>query len=472
MGSRRFDLNIEKILEHWEPYDAVREIIANALDEQILSRTRDIKIFKKGKSWVIRDFGRGIKYEHLTQKEDEEKLRNDGVIGKFGIGLKDALATFDRHGIDVLIRSKYGDIRILRSSKADFEDIVTLHAEISEPSDSNLVGTEVIITGIADDQVEKAKNLFMVFSGEKILETTKYGDVIEKDSIGKIYINGVRVATENNFLFSYNITSLNAAIKRALNRERTNVGRTAYSSRVKRILLNCKSKTVAQRIVDDLKRYSHGTMHDELSWIDIQQHAMKILSAEEKVVSVSSEELITRKDVVDRASDLGYKTVTIPKNLRERIRGEKDAKGRTIVDLQEFNKIDRDSFKFKFVKKEELGDNEKRVFDKTDDILSLVGRPFRVKEVLISENMRKDFLSYEDTAGLWESSKGRIIILRKQLRSIDSYAGTLLHEIAHAKSGVPDVSRPFEKELTKYIGLLVKKSLEKSNGGRKRFKIF
>jgi hypothetical protein len=28
-----FDLNIDKILENWEPKHAVREIIANALDE-------------------------------------------------------------------------------------------------------------------------------------------------------------------------------------------------------------------------------------------------------------------------------------------------------------------------------------------------------------------------------------------------------------------------------------------------------
>lgn len=46
MSTRKLDLNIEKILENWEPYDAVREVIANALDEQILSQTRGISITK------------------------------------------------------------------------------------------------------------------------------------------------------------------------------------------------------------------------------------------------------------------------------------------------------------------------------------------------------------------------------------------------------------------------------------------
>lgn len=41
---RQFDLNIEDMLSHWEPEHALRELIANALDEQILSKTDDINI--------------------------------------------------------------------------------------------------------------------------------------------------------------------------------------------------------------------------------------------------------------------------------------------------------------------------------------------------------------------------------------------------------------------------------------------
>ncbi|MBT0160853.1 ATP-binding protein, partial [Candidatus Bathyarchaeota archaeon A05DMB-2] len=93
--ARLFDLNIEKVLEDWEVYHAIREIIANALDEQVLTKTKEIEISRDAKgSWHIRDFGRGLKYEHLTQNENEEKLSHSNlVIGKFGVGLKDALAT-------------------------------------------------------------------------------------------------------------------------------------------------------------------------------------------------------------------------------------------------------------------------------------------------------------------------------------------------------------------------------------------
>jgi len=38
--------------------------------------------------------------------------------------------------------------------------------------------------------------------------------------------------------------------------------------------------------------------------------------------------------------------------------------------------------------------------------------------------------------------------------SLTIYAGTLLHEVAHAKSGASDVSREFENELTGIIGTI------------------
>lgn len=464
MPARKFDLNIEKILENWEAYHAIREVIANAIDEQILTGTRDVQIFEDSDGkWHIRDFGRGLRYEHLTQKENEEKLRNPHVIGKFGIGLKDALATFDRKGVQVVIRSKYGDITLGRSQKYGFEDVVTLHAYIASPSDPTLIGTEFILDGVSDADIEKAKDLFLVFSGERRIEKTKYGEVLEKKGEqARIYINGVRVAEEDNFIFSYNITSLTQKIRKALNRERSNVGRSAYSDRVKSILLSCKSKEVADRLVGDLRNYSTGQMHDELTWIDVQEHAVKILNSLEKVVFLTSEELISATDMVDEARSGGYRIVTIPENLRDKVRGQKDAHGNTIRDLSQFYSEYTESFEFRFIEPGKLRNDERKVFDMTEAIFRLVGgRPRQIREVKISETMRKELGSFVEANGLWDAANQRIIVKRSQLRTLKDYAGTLLHETAHARSGASDVSRDFEMELTALLGVIVSQVLPK-----------
>ncbi len=269
--AKKFDLNIEKVLEHWEIPHAIREVIANAIDEQRLTNTKDIQIFKdkKGK-WHIRDYGRGIKYTHLTQKENDEKLKNhDKVIGKFGVGLKDALATFNRKNIVITIISKFGKITTAKYPKHGFSTIETLHAFIEEPEDTKFIGTEVILDGCKDEHINSAKSFFLVFSNEILLEKTTVGEIYSKGKTSRIYIGGLFVAEEENFLFSYNITSVTRLMRKALNRERTNVGRTAYTQRVKDVLLQCKSEKIAELLTANLANYATGQCYDELIWIDI-----------------------------------------------------------------------------------------------------------------------------------------------------------------------------------------------------------
>jgi DNA gyrase/topoisomerase IV subunit B len=133
MARRAFDLNVEEVLENWEIEHAVREVIANALDEQVLSNTANIQIAKDSTgNWHIRDFGRGLRIEHFTLNENPEKLAApSGVIGKFGVGLKDALATFHRRGVNVLVRSQFGTFRTTTEHKHGFDNIITLHSSMT-----------------------------------------------------------------------------------------------------------------------------------------------------------------------------------------------------------------------------------------------------------------------------------------------------------------------------------------------------
>jgi hypothetical protein len=453
---KKFDLNIEKILENWETYHAIRELIANALDEQLLTKTKEVEIFKNGNSWVIRDFGRGLQYTHLTQNENQEKLKNTSVIGKFGIGLKDALATFDRKGISVTAHSKHCQISISKSEKEGFNDIITLHAIIEEPKDKNFVGTEFILNGVSDKDIEEAKNLFLKFSGEKVIENTKQGQVVErKNKFGNIYINGVKVAEEENFLFSYNITVLNASIKKALNRERTNVGRSAYTDSIKKILLASQSKEVAESLAKDLTNINKGTARDELTWIDVQEHSVKILNQQGKYLFITSLEAMQHPDMIDQAKNSGHEIITIPENLKYKIQGSTDLSGNPIVDIGQFVSNYNDSFDFNFLDPEKLTQKEKEIYDLTPKIIDIFGgQPKKVKSIKISTTMRKDFFADVETLGCWDEKTNSIVLSRKTLKSLQDYSGTLIHELIHAKTGYDDVTRVFESELTVTIGKL------------------
>ncbi len=456
------------MLENWDAFHAVREIIANALDEQILTGTREISISRGSDGqWRIRDFGRGLRHEHFTMNENQEKLGHPGLIGKFGVGLKDALATFDRLGIEARIRSKFCDVTFDRSEKHDFSDVITLHACISDPSDPAFVGTEFILKNCSNEDIEKAKQLFLRFSGEEMLEKTQYGEVLRKAAnTSYIYINGIRVAEEENFLFSYNITSLTTAIKKALNRERTNVGRSAYSDRVKSILLASSSGSIANALVDDLGNFGRGTLHDEMKWTDVSVHASKIINASGNVLFLTNEEIMNSSRFVEEARANGRQIITIPSTVKEKLLGQFDTEGNAIQDLGNFVSEWNDSFEFKFVPPEKLAQAERSIFDMTGKIADLVGGlPPMVQAVKISETMRPETGSFSEASGLWNGSE--IIVKRSELVSVKSYASTLLHEIGHARSGETDFTIGFEQELTSLLGMVASKALRKASNDTK-----
>jgi hypothetical protein len=452
MGKRLFDLNIEEVLENWEVHHAIREIIANALDEQVLSGTAAPEIVKERDDWHVRDFGRGIRIEHFTQNENPEKLSAPaGVIGKFGVGLKDALATCHRNGIEVTMRSRYGAFRLRTAAKTDFNEIQTLHVEYDDAPIS-MRGTDVLLSGVEDDAVTAAMALFLRFSSETEIESTTYGAVLEPTVQGpRVYILGVFANEETNFLFSYNVTSLTEVMKKKLNRERLNVGRSTYTERIVAILKQAGSERVKDALADQAGK-AKGDQCDEMQWIEVSQHALTLLSEtrQHQVVFVTEQQYQTHAPMIDNMKRDNYQVVIVGETQGAKLQQVVE---RGVAPIRTFSTYEREyqaSFQYEFVSPEQLDPNERSVFDLAPRVLELVGVTANAPKVRISETIRTTF---DNTGGVWDSDADAIVIKRSLLASPLNFAGTLLHEVAHATTGTQDATRDFENVLTDYLGL-------------------
>lgn len=451
MPTRSFDLNIEEVLENWEVEHAIREIISNALDEQLISQTAEISISKDDQGdWHIRDYGRGLRIEHFTLNENKEKLdAPTGVIGKFGVGLKDALATFSRRGIQIVICSPFGTYRLKQEHKHGFDDIVTLHVEYDD-SPIDIQGTEFVMR-VSDADMAKAKSLFLKFSGEEAMETNDYGQILRrKGNAARVYILGVFASEEPNFLFSYNITSLTDSMKKKLNRERLNVGRVTYADRIKTILKNAKSKTVEALLIDQVEKRATGEQADEMAWIEISQMALNLMHQQHRVAYFTEQELQSRPNILDSAKSDGYHVIVITDQQKAKLETQVLTGGpqvRTVETyVQEFNS----SFEYSFVEINRLSQEERQIYNFTPKILALIGLTVsRVPEIRISETMR---ITTDETQGVWDSSIPAIVVKRSKLSTLAGYAATLLHEVGHATTGAVDATREFESVLTGYLG--------------------
>jgi len=431
-----FDLNIEKVLEHWNISYAIREFISNALDEQILTNTKPIEVYKEDNIWHIRDFGRGIESKHFSQNENIEKLNAPNLIGKFGVGMKDALAVLDRHGIDVKIFSRYCNVHTEMYDKGDF-GIKTLHAVFEDIEKTDFFGTDICIYNLEDAIMEEAKSFFLYFNGQKPLEVTNYGEVYMAKSVPTIiYVNGLQVAQEENFLFSYNITNINASLKKALNRERSNVGRTAYSNSVKSVLLKCKSEKVLEILVNDLMNYTKGNQRDESNWYDVACYAAKILDKTGKYVFVSAfEPLDTNQREIVEVS--GRRIITLPDDILSKLGKKIYTYNDALVDYN-------DSFTIDEIKYEQLTENEQEIYGYVERIRDFFVKNSKLRRLPTVKITKSLGLSI-DTNGLWDGET--IWVLRNTMKNERKFIEVVSHEFAHSLNNFQDNTRDFENDL-------------------------
>jgi hypothetical protein len=356
--------------------------------------------------------------------------------------------------VRVTIHSRYAEITFETVGKHGFSDVPTLHAVVAPPRDSEMAGTEFILTGLSDEEVQTAKHFFLRYSDERELEHTRYGSVLERrPGTARIYVNGLRVAEEPNFLFSYNITSLTMSLRAALNRERSNVGRQAYSDRVKALLLASTGPAVAAPLAEDLAAHVTGRSHDETAWIDVGLHACRILNTHQAVVFVTAEQMHFSSGMIANARDDGYRVIVVPDTISQRLPRLSDLHGDALRDLDEYREEWNRSFQYDFLTPEELSDAEREIFELRHPLIALFREEARrVRDIRISQTMRISTHSNNEALGVWEAADGWIVVKREQLGNPEAFLGTLLHELAHAMSGAFDMTEEFEDALTDLLG--------------------
>ena len=463
MSARYYDLNTGEILEAWSVRHAVRELIANALDEQALSNSADVEISEMDKrTWCIRDYGRGLNYDHLRQSESAEKAEHaNKVIGKFGFGLKDALATLHRHKVSVTIRSRHGLFSLEVRAKAGFSNLMTLHVAISDAEDAEFVGTQITLSNVDGAEIAAAKTFFVRFSDETMLESTTLGQILARPAKGnaRVYLKGLLVAEEEDFLFSYNVTSLTKSMENALNRERTNVGRNAYRERLMQMLLRARSASVAEPLAAEMRDWEFGGSSGELQWGAVGRHVIKILSAQGYVI-VSASAARDHAAMLESAEADGHRAVVVPDMYVLGAERGVDLNGNPIRTLTYYIEQHAATFRFEFVARSKLSAREREVYDQWRSISDVAGgMPKCVKSLEITETMRPDYANSGHTHGLWAPDLQAIIVHRAELKSLKQFAATLLHEIAHARSGHTDVTRGFEEALTVSLGVVAARAL-------------
>ena len=119
-----------------------------------------------------------------------------------------------------------------------------------------------------------------------------------------------------------------------MNRERSNVGRSAYTDRIKAILLAVEAPAVLTRLVDDMAGFAKGATRDEVKWNDVAERVVRQLAvADPDTVFVTAAQRWSHPELIRRAEIDGKHVFVIPDALAARLRAADDD---TVTTLERF----------------------------------------------------------------------------------------------------------------------------------------
>ncbi|MGL4769242.1 MAG: hypothetical protein ACRCW6_03380 [Mycoplasmoidaceae bacterium] len=427
--TNKLDLNIKNILENWEIWHAIREIIVNAIDEHKIRNISDFPIinFHNGIIEII-DKGNGIKKEHFIQNENKEKTERNDLIGKFGIGLKDAIATFNRKNVKLRILSNNFEYSPIMMQKFGAEEgIKTIHIECLE-NKYLPAGTKFIIENINYYDLEKAKNQFLIFSNKEFIIENEYGEIYKKleNEKSSIYINGMKISEDEEFLYSYNITKKSRKIDNGMNRERNNLGRDIYRESIINILKRSNNE-IFKKILEKKS--------GEYQFIDVKYEIFKRFN----MIIITEDFMKKEPRCVQYIASERREVISVTKSEYDQLRK------RGIENAESFLKNFINNYESKKINLEQLEIEERDIFEDGIRLIKFFKLNKNDYEIKLIED-------HPNALGITDNEEKIIQITKKALENKRKFYGTLLHELAHSYKGSSDCTIEFENDLTDLLG--------------------
>lgn len=430
----------ENYISKWDDSDALRELIANAIDA---SGNKDADISWEDGCFSIEDCGCGLKRENLMLGSSDSRSVGT-AIGTFGEGLKLAALRLSK-GREFTIESVGFTVKAsIRRNNAFNSDVLVM--DLSENDRAR--GTRVF--GHCDKKsLEKAKDSFLRYdSTKKEVSTDLYtgGD-------NGIYVNGSRIYKCKSVGYSYNMPDITA--KRYLTRDRNSFENPDYvNTAIIRVLSEVKDTDVIKNIIDHIK-------DDTVEGMSFLRAGYIMSSHVKKRWRKAAMELYPNCCLSSRynpennlvAADSNITVLTnLPKTKEQMLLVIGFPSAEEAVQLKSA-KEKRETV----IPLNKLTPEERAQWDVLMDMVSCeYGKSMPSKVKIVASLDDEDGEGEKIVYGLYERNTDTVFIIRKLLSgNLDHALGVVDHEFEHRTYGHSDRTRAFENDLTGRIGSLL-----------------
>jgi len=425
----------------WGPWEGVRELVQNAVDEQDLNG-HQMNVTHDGEWLRVRSVGADMNRSALllgkTAKKDVEKAR-----GQFGEGLDLAFLALTRAGLDVECRTQTEKWKPRLDSSEEYAGEIVLIVN-TRKMQTHVSWVEVSVRiPIEDWDTMKSRFLFIDPPKEGQYVKTSYGTILlEKRRKGMVFVKGIFVAMKDKISHGYDM----AKVK--LDRDRRVVDTFDLSWNASQMYQEAvaRDEGMARRTYEMLRDGCEDVRYIGSMYVS-QDVRQKIVAAFEKEHGANAMPVTSIAESREMAH-VGVKGVMVEKSLREIIEQEKGSAQEAKV------KKGRDvSERFSW---DDLISDEKTILSRTCKVVdAAVARLLKRKNrEPLMERLEVVTFNDQDVEGTAKNQSVRIG--RIHLVDFRMTLTILIHEEAHCVSLGTDLSKghfDVTEEIWSYVAM-------------------
>lgn len=191
----------------WTFNDAIRELIQNGTDQEILDKENSFKVEYNAKEKTLRLINhKSVLKINTLLLGRSSKTNNEDTVGQFGEGYKIAALVLNRLGKTFTIYNN-GKKEVWKSrfknSEKWLEKILAFYVSKQDTDESGLC---IEVGNVTKEEFNDLYKVWIDLSGydyEKV--ETKYGEIITDENFaGEVYVNGLFVDCNSDLQYGYN----------------------------------------------------------------------------------------------------------------------------------------------------------------------------------------------------------------------------------------------------------------------------
>ncbi len=320
----------------WNFNDAVRELIQNGTDQEILDKENKFKVEYNAKEKTLRLINRKsvLKINTLLLGRSN-KANNEDTVGQFGEGYKIAALVLNRLGKTFTIynneKKEVWKSRFKNSEKW-LEKILAFYVSKQDTEEAGLC---IEVGNVTKEEFNDLYKVWIDLSGydyEKV--ETDYGEIItDEDYTGEVYVNGLFVDCNSDLRYGYNFKPKYIRLERDRKTcDSWNVGEITSlmiaEAMVKGgIPIETVRKMVEER-VDDVYHFEFNTYQNDVKKVQ----EMLIESFDSQNPQPYSIPVDSQEDI-KKVKAYGGNPVVVPSGVAKLLKNEKDNRIKALMEI-------------------------------------------------------------------------------------------------------------------------------------------